>query len=1853
MGISSKSCRSTDKCAWKILKYVKGIYYKILKRMQKFNIKGNSLRIAVFGIVIFLLLPGLITATAEQEAPDKYPTKQPINQLAPSIETPFENLSQHRAEPSKNQNSIVNIPILVKNAQQQNYDSSRIISAKLGENDKEEISSSYLYVNTTFCNACHQRYSLSQSIHFDYNGSTFNLTFEVTPYFRIDDAEPPGAHYIPGAVYFQASDNTSGIFLIDNSWENKTYSYTLPVGRLGQYWIVYKFHTKTHYGNVINTVFLRPWVYDLTGPNLIGYPEDINFTSNEAQDFELNWTATEFFPDDYVITQNGTVVDSGIFHSNETVSYKGDRTQLSPGLNVFTITFNDTSRHRTSHTVNIRVGDVTSPAFERPENLVYPLGATGNTLTWKPVDLNTPGSYTLFSPTETTVVPWNDNNKITVSVDGLPVGVHNYTIIIRDLYGNLGKDTVLVTVYDLAPPEINPVDSLTIEQGILGNNISWTPRDSNPSHYTLKKDGIIIEQNQQWASGERVEVLLHDLTVGTNLYEITFYDRDGWSVSDSVTVNVVDTTAPKITEEPTQTVERDTVRHNPHYYYLNWVLNDLNPTIYTITVNETFLQPASWQDGDEMLYFLSETELGTYNYTITVRDLYGNTAQQSVKVVVQDTLAPAITTLSDKTYDYGNYNHSFSWFVTDGQPAWYNITINGRLLQEGAWDSNQAIEFTSIQPELGSYQFVLKSWDGIGNLASDSFILTIRDSDTPNIVSPGSQLLKLWSMSSISWVVTDLSGSGTYEISKNGMRVKLGSWVDGVPIELQVATNVTGAYFYEILVKDTVGTVAVDKVIITIFVTSSISQLPEVADKALEFGTTGDVLIWYPENFNNGNYTITRNGQLIDTNPDWLSKDPISISLDNLSIGNYVYNLTILDFSNTLATDTVAVTVQDTAKPEVAISPEIEFSVANNQRFVHWKAVDWHPDNYQFMLGTQLIKNGSWISNQENTLQLSNHGVGIYNYTLIAQDHFNNSLSQTITVIISDKLKPIVTPVANSTHEFGNEVQPIIWLVTDDTPYYFKIYKDDTLLHTDFWETGQRISMNITDSSVGTYNYTLLAYDRNQNVASATVFIRIEDTTSPVLEASDDLYLQVGQTGQAITWRVFDLQAGNYSLWEDGILFQVDTWLSGEALTFSITANAMGTYEYMLQVVDSSLNMASSSIFVFATDQLPPRVSVIQSKLTFEYGSIGNELIWDVFESGNWNYTIIRDKILPNILLNEAVIEGEAKANQIITQIANTSQLGTYLYTLSIVDSALNNASRTIVVNVVDTTKPALIEEPSIRIFNYEQSHFLNWNADDLLPGSYEILLNGNLVKSGAWKNQRINYTLTQFLPGEYNFTVIFSDSSGNSAYSTKLLQIEDKTLPSIRFTGNTNYELNSTGYTLSWEVSDDFPEELIVVKNLYLPQVEISSLNLSEIATRFNQPIDSDIESLHNLYQYLLTTEGAVLIHKLNYGNTIVTPQIEFTGAKNISYTILVYDRSRNLNYISINVSIVDTITPKFTLTPNPAIANTEFTWSATDLAPAGYTIMINGSSYETGSWNSALKINTSLNPLEPGFYEVVISIHDESLNYGSYEFYLMKEGITNHQEEVPKIGTVQTFSMEKKILYEMSDTTNHIITWNRPAQSSDIQYQLYENGKLTRASEVWPEGLQLNLNLNSLPTGTHNFTLRVKGIDGDYYRNVTLVKVQDTTSPSITTNYATDIIHSVSGNIVAVVELSDINPHIYRVYLNNSFMGSGSWKNGEIVVITLIDLQPGDYELLIIGYDSHENDVTKKLSITVYSNSANTQSGQSSLETFVHYAWWLILVGIIIAIGLVAGRKIVTRIVKKNLIPYLQKALQKLGYP
>ncbi|MFW9855185.1 MAG: hypothetical protein ACFFFG_08985 [Candidatus Thorarchaeota archaeon] len=111
--------------------------------------------------------------------------------------------------------------------------------------------------------------------------------------------------------------------------------------------------------------------------------------------------------------------------------------------------------------------DLIPPLITKPGDFSYLVNTTGHIVTWYIADKN-PGNYSIqhnyqYIDTERNKT-WLENRTISISIDNLPIGVHLYTIIVEDSWGNTASDDVLVTVHEVANtptfslPNNNPGD---------------------------------------------------------------------------------------------------------------------------------------------------------------------------------------------------------------------------------------------------------------------------------------------------------------------------------------------------------------------------------------------------------------------------------------------------------------------------------------------------------------------------------------------------------------------------------------------------------------------------------------------------------------------------------------------------------------------------------------------------------------------------------------------------------------------------------------------------------------------------------------------------------------------------------------------------------------------------------------------------------------------------------------------------------------------------------------------------------------------------------------------------------------------------------------------------------------------------------------------------------------------------------------------------------------------------------------------------------------------------------------------------------------------------------------------------
>ena len=91
------------------------------------------------------------------------------------------------------------------------------------------------------------------------------------------------------------------------------------------------------------------------------------------------------------------------------------------------------------------IPDTTPPVVDHPSDIQYVEGSAGHSITWNPSDLY-PDRYELYKDGALNESGSWDGSAIMMSVDGHSVGTYNYTLVVYDVSGNSGNDTVLVTV---------------------------------------------------------------------------------------------------------------------------------------------------------------------------------------------------------------------------------------------------------------------------------------------------------------------------------------------------------------------------------------------------------------------------------------------------------------------------------------------------------------------------------------------------------------------------------------------------------------------------------------------------------------------------------------------------------------------------------------------------------------------------------------------------------------------------------------------------------------------------------------------------------------------------------------------------------------------------------------------------------------------------------------------------------------------------------------------------------------------------------------------------------------------------------------------------------------------------------------------------------------------------------------------------------------------------------------------------------------------------------------------------------------------------------------------------------------
>lgn len=178
-------------------------------------------------------------------------------------------------------------------------------------------------------------------------------------------------------------------------------------------------------------------------------------------------------------------------------------------------------------------------------------------------------------------------------------------------------------------------------------------------------------------------------------------------------------------------------------------------------------------------------------------------------------------------------------------------------------------------------------------------------------------------------------------------------------------------------------------------------------------------------------------------------------------------------------------------------------------------------------------------------------------------------------------IAPVISPINNPTVVIeGENGLNLSWYIMDKDPDYYRVYQNDFLINEGTWNSGDLIVVSLDNLSVGSYNYTLWASDKNGLFNTNSIFVTILDIINPVINNPDDRTIALGSNGNILSWEVLDNNPDYFIVYRNNLLLLDGNWNSDELITISLDNLIAGTYNFTIIVYDISRNWVTDTVIV-------------------------------------------------------------------------------------------------------------------------------------------------------------------------------------------------------------------------------------------------------------------------------------------------------------------------------------------------------------------------------------------------------------------------------------------------------------------------------------------------------------------------------------------------------------------------------------------------------------------------------------------------------------------------------------------------
>ncbi len=417
------------------------------------------------------------------------------------------------------------------------------------------------------------------------------------------------------------------------------------------------------------------------------------------------------------------------------------------------------------------------------------------------------------------------------------------------------------------------------------------------------------------------------------------------------------------------------------------------------------------------------------------------------------------------------------------------------------------------------------------------------------------------------------------------------------------------------------------------------------------YGAEGATLSWIGNATSPDYFTITRNGTLIFEGV-WFNFEPITINVDSLNIGQYVYNCTInstYHFNNENS-DITVVNVLRTA-PVITSPLDFEYAIGESSKNITWFGDAPFPHQCIIFLDGSLQVQMGWNDRVPIVFEIPVLQPGTYSLECFLNVTSGEMISDSVLVTITEPPLFISQPPDISYVVTDTGIQ-LEWYANSPIPDQVVVYRDSEKIFQDAWISGTNVSIPCEGLEPGTYTYLCVFNSTTGNFISDVVSLRVIEPLLEISHPPDVTYYYGELASITIQWNGTSLIPDTALIYHDSIVVNSSNWDSSVAIQYRADNLALGAHVFECCLNSTSGLEIRDTVLISVLEPLPVIVRMQDLEIN---GSTENEsLSWIGYSEFADNVTVYRN--------GELIYEGPWESGVTLEIPLGNLSAGTYVY---------------------------------------------------------------------------------------------------------------------------------------------------------------------------------------------------------------------------------------------------------------------------------------------------------------------------------------------------------------------------------------------------------------------------------------------------------------------------------------------------------------------------------------------------------------------------------------------------------------